>query len=114
VVGELREHSRLEAERGLGLGCEEQQRVGCFAQLIDKVPAFRTASEVGQRLATLGAHEYSEGQLGCYLAHRGAVVDHGASSAPDRSARSFNIAIRIRVLAVPRGTPSVSLISLAV
>ena len=107
-------HARLETERCLRLGCEEQQRVGYLGHLVDEMPALCTERQVGQRLASLGTDEYSQGQFGRHLAQPVAVAGHVGPCASARSALNLSIAEPDRVLAVPSGTPSASLISLAV
>ena len=82
---------------------------------VDLFPAGRAAQQVGGQDAALSGFEDVEGEFGGFVAHLGAgQLGHGWAPSGSRASRSFIMAERIRVLAVPNGTPSAAATSWAV
>ncbi len=107
-----RQRTGLEADRDLATGRQQQQPIGDSGELLDRTPAIGADGEVLERPGALLAVHYPKGELGSELFDvlRPRLAHLSASS----RARSFIIALRIRVFTVPTGSPSSSEISLAV
>ena len=113
----LLEEPRLEPEGRLRLRGHAHDGVGRPGQLLELVGAARAGPDVRQHTRPLAPGQHAERQLGQIVFVLHTVVSHRSSFTPSAwsmAARNRMRAVRIRVLAVPRGIPSDSLISSAV